>query len=86
MQPELTRNEHMLLETDVTGKGTFVHFVNITREHGEGWVDYMWPKPGIKSHLPKRSRISIEAFQRLSCRCRGVCRRHDLLISNQVSN
>ena len=43
-----TRNENVLLETDVTGKGIFVHFVNIAREHGEGWVDYMWPKPGIE--------------------------------------
>ncbi len=49
MQPELARYEHVLLETDATGKAIFVHFVNIAREHGEGWVDCMWPKPGKKS-------------------------------------
>ena len=53
MQPELTRHEHVLLETDATGKAIFVHFVNIAREHGEGWVDYMWPKPGKKSPSKK---------------------------------
>jgi len=48
MQFELTRNEHVLLEIDAAGKAIFGHFVNIAREHGEGWVDYMWPKPGIE--------------------------------------
>jgi len=53
MQPELTRYKHVLLETDSTGKAIFVHFVNIAREHGQGWVDYMWPKPGKKSPSKK---------------------------------
>ena len=53
MQPELTRYEHVLLETDSTGKAIFVQFVNLAREHGEGWVDYMWPKPGKKSPSKK---------------------------------
>jgi cytochrome c len=53
MQPELTRYEHVLFETDVTGKAIFVHFVNLAREHGEGWVDYMWPRPGKKSPSKK---------------------------------
>ena len=53
MQPELTRHEHVLLETDATDKAFFVHFVNVAREHGQGWVDYMWPKPGKKSPSKK---------------------------------
>ena len=53
MQPELTRNEHVLLETDATDKAIFVHFVNIARNPGQGWVDYMWPKPGKKSPSKK---------------------------------
>lgn len=57
MQPELTRYEHVLLETDVTGKAIFVHFVNLAREQGEGWVDYMWPKPGKKSPSKKLTYI-----------------------------
>ena len=61
MQFELTRNEHVLLETDSAGKAILGHFANIAREHGEGWVDYMWPKPG-KIYLPKRSCIFIECL------------------------
>jgi hypothetical protein len=53
MQPELTRYEHVLLETDSADKALFVHFVNIARESGQGWVDYMWPKPGKKSPSKK---------------------------------
>ncbi len=53
MQPELTRYKHVLLKTDSTGKAIFVHFVNIAKEHGQGWVDYMWPKPGKKSPSKK---------------------------------
>ena len=53
MQPELTQNEHVLLETDATDKAIFVHFVNIARNPGQGWVDYMWPKPGKKSPSKK---------------------------------
>ena len=53
MKPELTRYEHVLLETDATDKALFVHFVNVAREDGEGWVDYRWPKPGKKTPSKK---------------------------------
>ena len=53
MQPQLTRYDHVLLETDATDKALFVHFVNVAREDGEGWVDYRWPKPGKKSPSKK---------------------------------
>jgi len=45
-QPELTKLDHVLLLTDPTDKAMFVHFVNIARKSGQGWVEYMWPKPG----------------------------------------
>ncbi|MFO7875075.1 MAG: cache domain-containing protein [Desulfovermiculus sp.] len=45
-RPELTEKEHVLLMTDPTDKALFVHFVNLARDRGEGWVEYMWPKPG----------------------------------------
>ncbi|MFO7800887.1 MAG: cache domain-containing protein [Desulfovermiculus sp.] len=45
-KPELTKREHVLLMTDPTDKPLFVHFVNLARSKGEGWVEYMWPKPG----------------------------------------
>jgi signal transduction histidine kinase len=53
MQPELTRHEHVLLQTDAADKAIFVHFVNIARDPGQGWVDYMWPRPGKKSPSKK---------------------------------
>jgi signal transduction histidine kinase len=46
IQPELTQKEHLLLMTDPTDKALFVHFVNLARNTGHGWVEYMWPKPG----------------------------------------
>lgn len=45
-KPELTKKDHVLLMTDPTDKPLFVHFVNLAKSKGEGWVDYMWPKPG----------------------------------------
>ncbi|MFO7751597.1 MAG: cache domain-containing protein [Desulfobacteraceae bacterium] len=44
-KPELTKKDHCLLITDPTDKALFVHFVNLARSKGEGWVEYMWPKP-----------------------------------------
>ena len=46
MKPELTQHEHVLLVTDPLDKALFVHFVNLARKVGQGWVEYMWPKPG----------------------------------------
>lgn len=45
-QPELTQADHVLLITDPQDKALFVHFVNLARKVGHGWVEYMWPKPG----------------------------------------
>ncbi len=45
-QPELTKKDHVLLYTDPTDKALFVHFVNLAKNVGHGWVEYMWPKPG----------------------------------------
>ncbi len=53
MQPELMLQKHVLLETDSIGKAIFVSFVNVAKNPGEGWVDYMWPKPGKKSPSKK---------------------------------
>jgi signal transduction histidine kinase len=46
IQPELTKQEHLLLMTDPKDNPLFVHFVNLARKVGHGWVEYMWPKPG----------------------------------------
>jgi signal transduction histidine kinase len=43
---------------DTNGKLFFLEFTNIANsEEGEGWVDYMWPKPGKRKASPKRSYI-----------------------------
>ena len=53
MQPELTQLPHCLLITDPTDKAIFVTFVNTARKVGQGWVEYMWPKPGKTSPSKK---------------------------------
>jgi methyl-accepting chemotaxis protein len=40
---------------DPNGKHQFVEFVNIVKAHGEGFVDYMWSKPGLDKPVPKLS-------------------------------
>jgi len=42
---------------DVNGKFFFVEFINVAKEKGEGWVDYMWPKPGEKVPTPKSTYV-----------------------------
>ncbi|MEX1329346.1 MAG: cache domain-containing protein [Desulfobacterales bacterium] len=56
-QPELTQQDHVLLITDPTDKALFVHFVNLARNVGHGWVEYMWPKPGKNTPSKKLSYI-----------------------------
>lgn len=56
-QPELTQQEHVLLITDPTDKALFVHFVNLARKVGRGWVEYMWPKPGKSTPSKKLTYI-----------------------------
>jgi signal transduction histidine kinase len=56
-QPELCKQEHVLLMTDPTDKALFVHFVNLARKVGHGWVEYMWPKPGKTTPAKKLTYI-----------------------------
>jgi signal transduction histidine kinase len=53
IQPELTQLTHCLFITDPTDKAIFVSFVNLARGAGQGWVEYMWPKPGKKAPSKK---------------------------------
>jgi methyl-accepting chemotaxis protein len=46
---ELTGNK------DPNGKALFVEFVQEVRRAGEGYVDYLWAKPGLTEPVPKRS-------------------------------
>ncbi len=40
---------------DPNGKYLFNEFVKVCREKGEGFVDYLWPKPGFDKPVPKIS-------------------------------
>jgi len=55
-QPELDNTD--LTETkDPTGKHVNIDMVNIVKAHGEGFVSYMWPKPGEQGPVPKISYV-----------------------------
>lgn len=34
---------------DANGKAFMIDVMNVAKEKGEGWVDYVWPKPGEKA-------------------------------------
>lgn len=42
---------------DIHGKMFFVETINIALEKNEGWVDYMWPKPGEKTPSTKTAYV-----------------------------
>lgn len=42
---------------DPNGKKLFVEFTRVAKESGEGYVDYMWAKPGNDTPLPKLSYV-----------------------------
>lgn len=49
MKPALTEKESLLDVPDKNPekpKMLFAEFVNLAKTKGQGWVDYMWPKPG----------------------------------------
>ena len=58
IRPEMvgkTQNE----TKDPNGKKLFVEFVNVSKEKGEGVVDYMWAKPGLSQPVPKVSYVKL---------------------------
>ncbi|MFN4275816.1 MAG: methyl-accepting chemotaxis protein [Ferrovibrio sp.] len=42
---------------DPNGKRLFVEFVNVVKKSGAGYVDYLWPKPGLDHPVPKISYV-----------------------------
>ncbi len=53
-KPEL--NDKSLKESkDPHGKFLFVEMAQVAKSSGEGYVDYMWPKPGFSEPVPKIS-------------------------------
>lgn len=55
-KPQL-KGKDMTRFKDVQGKFFFIEFVNVAKDPGEGWVTYMWPKPGEKKPSPKNTFI-----------------------------
>ncbi|MGK5092283.1 methyl-accepting chemotaxis protein [Deltaproteobacteria bacterium TL4] len=44
---------------DPNGKYLFQEFVSLSKKEGQGYVEYLWPKPGAKEPEPKLSYISL---------------------------
>ena len=44
---------------DPNGKRLFVEFVKVCKENGEGFVEYMWPKPGYDKPVSKLSYVKL---------------------------
>lgn len=42
---------------DINGKMFYNEFLVVAKNQGEGWVNYMWPKPGETTPSPKASYI-----------------------------
>lgn len=45
--------KYLLDLKDVNGVYFFVQFNDIAEKKGKGWVEYAWPKPGMKESFPK---------------------------------
>jgi cytochrome c len=43
---------------DMNGKYFFQEFFRVADEHGSGWIDYVWPKPGEANPSKKSSYVS----------------------------
>jgi len=56
--PELD-GKNLSNDQDPTGKHLFVEMVNICNEKGEGFVTYMWPKPGTTKPVTKLSYVKL---------------------------
>ena len=44
---------------DPSGKNLFVEMVNVCKTKGEGFVEYIWPKPGMTQPVPKISYVKL---------------------------
>ena len=56
MKPSLI-GKNLLKTPDKAGKMLFQDFVDLAKSKGEGWVGYMWPKPGEDAPSKKTSFI-----------------------------
>jgi methyl-accepting chemotaxis protein len=57
-KPELDGKD-LSANKDPNGKALFIEFAKTCKENGEGFVDYMWPKPGETVPVPKVSFVKL---------------------------
>jgi PAS domain S-box-containing protein len=57
-KPELNGKD-LSENKDPNGKHLFVEMVNVCKEKNEGFVDYMWEKPGASMPMPKISYVKL---------------------------
>jgi signal transduction histidine kinase len=57
IKPELTQRNDLVEVKDTAGKPLFLEFIELANSKGQGWVDYMWPKPGQDKPVVKSSYI-----------------------------
>jgi hypothetical protein len=60
IKPALTEKGSLLAIPDKNKdnpKMLFAEFVEVAKKSGEGWVQYMWPKPGEEAPSPKDTYI-----------------------------
>ncbi len=59
--PQLTQKGSLFHVTDKNRKDPkmiFIQFVDIAKDPGEGWIEYMWPKPG-EADQPPRDKLTF---------------------------
>ena len=57
IKPQLTKKGPLVESPDAAGRFFFAEFIKVADNPGTGWVDYMWPKPGMDKPAPKSSYI-----------------------------
>ncbi len=56
IKPKLMGKNFMHIK-DKGGKMFYAEFVNVAKDKGEGWVEYLWPKPGEKKPSIKQTYV-----------------------------
>jgi cytochrome c len=57
VKPALTQKETLVDVKDTAGKPLFLEFIEVANSKGQGWVNYLWPKPGQDQPVAKSSYI-----------------------------
>ncbi len=58
MKPQLNGKD-VSGSKDPNGKHLFMEMVKVCKQNGAGFVDYMWPKPGVDEPQPKISYVKL---------------------------